>query len=334
MKRLLGIGILAALFFSSTFILNRAMSLGGGSWVWTASLRYAYTLLLIVAGFILTGRARMLGDVARVFARHWLFWILAGTIGFGIFYAGASLAAAYAPGWVVATTWQTTILATALVLALFGRRVPMRGLIFTVLIFAGIILVNLEGAAQTSREQILRGAIPVLIAAIAYPLGMQMVWEARNANTPGLAPRTRFRWIPAINDPIVDQPFGRVLLLVLGSVPFWIILTIAMQPPAPTQSQWINTLLVALLSGVIATVLFMQARHLAHTSYELAAVDSTQSTEVIWSLLGEVLLLGAPLPGMLGWAGVSLTIFGLALFLLAQTRPAPTPTPARLQDAR
>ena len=72
--------------------------------------------------------------------------------------------------------------------------------------------------------------------------------------------------------------------------------------------------------GALATVLFMHARHLARTPYQLAAVDSTQSGEVIFSLLGEVLLLGGALPGPVGWAGVVLTMVGLVLYLGAQRR--------------
>ena len=44
MLRLITYGLLAAFFFSSTFVLNRAMSLGGGHWVWSAALRYGYAL--------------------------------------------------------------------------------------------------------------------------------------------------------------------------------------------------------------------------------------------------------------------------------------------------
>ena len=45
------IGILASFFFAFTFVLNRAMDLEGGSWIWSASLRYYFMvpmLLLIV----------------------------------------------------------------------------------------------------------------------------------------------------------------------------------------------------------------------------------------------------------------------------------------------
>lgn len=45
MARLIIIGVLSAFFFSSTFVLNRAMSLQGGNWVWTASLRYSIARL-------------------------------------------------------------------------------------------------------------------------------------------------------------------------------------------------------------------------------------------------------------------------------------------------
>lgn len=323
MTRLLVTGVLSALFFSSTFVLNRAMSLEGGDWVWTAALRYGWTLLLLVAGFVLSGRGRVLGAVWRAYRQHWFFWSVAGGIGFGIFYSGISFASAYAPGWVIATTWQTTILATAVVLALFGRRVPLRGLAFSLLIFVGIVLVNVESATSSPVQDILRGVLPVLVAALAYPLGMQMVWEARHMGTrePSSVAKTTSmlgRWMPAIADEVVDQPFARVLLLVLGSLPWWIVLVAVTQPPPPSQGQLVNTLLVALLSGVVATVLFMQARHWAQSSYELAAVDSTQSTEVIWSVLGEVMLLGSVLPGVWGIAGIGLTLAGLVLFLFAQ----------------
>ena len=87
----------------------------------------------------------------------------------------------------------------------------------------------------------------------------------------------------------------------------------------------INTALVAISSGIIATSLFLTARHRAHNAYELAAVDATQSAEVIFSVAGEVLLLGGALPGPLGWAGIILTIAGLVLYLLAQQKRGPTP---------
>jgi len=70
MLRLLTLGLLAALFFSSTFILNRAMSLEGGDWVWSAVLRYAYMLLFLCLWLLITGKGRLLRDVGLVFRRY------------------------------------------------------------------------------------------------------------------------------------------------------------------------------------------------------------------------------------------------------------------------
>ncbi|MBE2240253.1 MAG: multidrug resistance efflux transporter family protein [Caldilineaceae bacterium] len=317
MIRLLGAGLLAALFFSSTFILNRSMSLEGGHWVWSASLRYLWMTVFLVAGPLLVGRGRLLLDALRLFRRHWLFWLVAGAIGFGVFYAGVTFAASYAPAWVVATTWQVTVLASPIILFAYGHRVPLRGLFFTSLIFLGILLVNITQADATNWRAMVLGGLPVLIAAFAYPIGLQMVWEARTGGHTN---------IPYIVDPVLGDSFARVLLLTLGALPFWLITIVVTQPPPPTAGQWASTALVALLSGVIATSLFVYARHLARNAYELAAVDATQSAEVIFALIGETLLLGGALPSLLGSAGIGLTILGLILYLLAQGKRQPTRT--------
>jgi drug/metabolite transporter (DMT)-like permease len=320
MPRLLGLGILAALFFSSTFVLNRAMSLTGGHWVWSASLRYLWMIVFLVLGLLLAGRASLLRATLRLLVRHWRLWLLAGTIGFGVFYAGISFAASYAPSWVVATTWQFTVLASPFVLLIYGRRVPWRGIAFTLLIFLGILLVNLGQVQADPWQNVVLGALPVIVAAIAYPLGLQLVWEAAAG---GRGPQSR---IPHITDPALANPFARVLLLALGSVPFWLLLILLTQPPPPSADQWFNTALVALSSGVIATSLFLAARHLARNAYELAAVDATQSAEVVFSVAGEAILLGGALPGVLGWAGIGLTVAGLVLYLLAQQASTRSPT--------
>jgi len=80
MLKLLAIGVLAALFFSSTFLLNRAMSLAGGHWVWSASLRYLWMIALLVLGLLLAGRGPLLAASLRLLRRHWLFWLLAGLL--------------------------------------------------------------------------------------------------------------------------------------------------------------------------------------------------------------------------------------------------------------
>ncbi|MBU5635614.1 multidrug resistance efflux transporter family protein [Geomonas sp. Red69] len=310
MTRLILIGICSALFFSSTFVLNRAMSLQGGHWIWTASLRYFYMFFMLSLWLVLAGKSRLLKGIFSAFRSNWCFWTMAGSIGFGVFYALLTFSSSFAPGWVVATTWQATILATPLVLLLFGKRVPMRGIVFTALIFIGIVLVTCEQASAASIRETLLGVLPVLVAAFAYPLGNQLIWEARHG---------KIAKFPESSAAVLDDSVARVLIMVLGSIPFWIVLTLFVQPPPPSGGQLINTAVVAVLSGVIATTLFYKARHLAKTPFELSAVDATQSTEVIFSLLGEILFLGGAWPGAAGMVGITLSLVGLVLYVRSQT---------------
>lgn len=80
----------------------------------------------------------------------------------------------------------------------------------------------------------------------------------------------------------------------------------------------LSTAMVALFSGVIATTLFLHARHHCSRPAELAAVDATQSMEVLFSLCGEILFLGGALPGSLGWGGIVLTMIGLIAYARQQ----------------
>ena len=47
MIRLILLGVLSGAFFSSTFILNEVMSVSGGHWLWSASLRYFFMILFL-----------------------------------------------------------------------------------------------------------------------------------------------------------------------------------------------------------------------------------------------------------------------------------------------
>jgi len=302
---LISIGLLSGLFFSTTFILNRMMSLEGGHWIWSASLRYAF-MILILTGFISMFKGfDATKGLIRLFLTHWKFWTLAGTIGFGGFYSLICFSADHSPGWVIAATWQLTIIATLVVLVCFGRSFPKKVWFFSTIIFVGVLMVNLSHLQVVSSTELCMGALPVLIAAFCYPIGNQLVWEAMNGN----------RFLPDINHPLLENPFHKVLLLSWGCVPFWLILVGMIRPQLPSAGQVLNTALVALFSGVIATSLFLMARNKAGKPSELAAVDATQASEVIFALIGEIVILNAPLPNRFAIAGIGLVFFGLALFI-------------------
>jgi len=311
-SRLVLIGLLAGFFFSSTFVLNRMMSLQGGHWVWSASLRYAYMILLLIIWLLTTRGAASAKRTLSLFFRHLPFWTAVGSIGFGAFYALICFSADHAPGWIVATTWQFTIIATLVVLVAFGRRFPKRIWGFSAIVFIGVGMVNLSQAGTVDSLQLLYGALPVLVAAFCYPVGNQLVWEARAGN----------RRLPNIRAPELEHPFAKVFLMSLGSVPFWCVLVAVCNPPSPSGGQLINTALVALFSGIAATSLFLYARNESITGSQLAAVDATQSSEVIFALVGELLILGGALPNLVGVAGILVAGAGLVLFVRFQETSA------------
>lgn len=120
--------------------------------------------------------------------------------------------------------------------------------------------------------------------------------------------------IPAIETSLLQNAFNKVWLMTLGSFPFWLILGAFIQPEPPATTQLFNTLLVALLAGVAATSIFFYAREQAVTSSEVAGVDSTQASEVIFALIGGILLLNNAIPSVMGLVGIGLIILGLILF--------------------
>ncbi|MFH0781993.1 MAG: multidrug resistance efflux transporter family protein [Pseudomonadota bacterium] len=311
MGRLITIGVLAGLFFSTTFVLNRLMSLQGGHWLWAASLRYFFMLVFLGIWFPVTGKSSLLKELLFLYWRNWRFWTLAGTVGFGFFYALITYSASFSPGWVIATTWQMTILATPIVLMGFGKRVPGTALVFSLLIFVGVVLVNVSQVGSAPVSEILMGGIPVLIAAFCYPLGNQLVWEVQNSS---------HSFLPKIDSQALNRPFAKVFLLTIGSLPFWLLMIALFQPPPPTLSQILQTSTVALFSGVIATGLFLYARQIAANSYELSAVDATQASEVIFALAGEMLFMHALVPNIYGCVGIALTVLGLYLYIRVQVR--------------
>ncbi|MCK4508861.1 MAG: multidrug resistance efflux transporter family protein [Desulfuromonadales bacterium] len=305
MLRLMLLGLVAGMFFSATFIFNRAISLEGGHWYWSAALRYLYMVLFLGAGIRVCKGGAYLRRVLSEFQRHWKFWIVSGSIGFGGFYALICFAADHSPGWVVATTWQMTIIATLFVLKLFGKTFSKKIWLYSAIVFIGVFLVNISEVESESIMTLLLGASPVLVAAFLYPLGNQLVWEAKHGR----------KGLPGVDAKLLDNAFAKVFLLSIGSIPFWILLFPFTDATIPSHGQLVNVALVALFSGVIATSLFLSARNGADNASKLAAVDATQSSEVVFALAGEVLFLQASLPNMTGTFGMLVACVGLIAFV-------------------
>ncbi len=291
------LGTLAALFFASTFVLNRIMAVSGGSWQWTASLRFIWMLPILFVIVAIRGNLRSLLKEIRSNVVQWLLW---STIGFGLFYATLTFGANYGPSWLVASTFEFTIIAGMFIGSLIEKRGYRKGIskasfLFSIIIFIGILLMQIAEAQSTSLNTMLLGTIPVLVGAIAYPLGNRKMMK--------------------ISGNRLDA-FQRTLGMTICSMPFWIVLSLFgySENGLPTDSQLLQTFLVALCSGVIATLLFFTATDLVHHDHKaLAAVEATQAMEVIFTLIGEILILHAALPNGYSSIGIVMVVMGMIL---------------------
>ena len=285
-------GVAGSFFFAFTFVLNRSMHLSGGSWIWSASLRYLFTFPMLA---LIVWRRHGFRSIHRVIGERPAAWLLWSTVGFGLFYAPLCFAGDYGESWLIAASWQITIVMGVLLTPLFHRRVPLRNLGASAVILAGVFLLqakhirNLEGSAAALTM------LPILAAAVAYPLGNRKSMELAGGRVSTL-----------------ERTYG----MTLCSLPLWLLLSVlsAVNVGPPSAGQSAQAFCVALFSGVIATLLFFKATDaVKEDQRQLAVVESTQSGEVLFTLLGGTLFLGDPPPGLLGAAGIILIVAGMIL---------------------
>lgn len=289
--RALWYGILGALFFAFTFIFNRSMNLSGGSWMWSASLRYFFSLPMLA---VLVWRKGELASVLSDIKKAPLTWLIWSTVGFGLFYGPLSLASIYGESWFVAATWQITILAGLLLTPLFGQRVPGKQLLMTLVILLGIILIQIPYFDSGLGNGVVRASLLILLAAFAYPLG------------------NRKMMVHCKEDQLSTTQ--RVFGMTLMSTPFWLLLSVfaGVDAGLPSGGQILQSLIVAVFSGVVATLLFFEATNLVkHNHKQLAVVEATQAGEVLFTLLGGCLFLRDSLPSLLGFLGIAIVTIGI-----------------------
>lgn len=297
MKKALLYGIAGSFFFAFTFILNRSMNLAGSYWLWGACLRYIFMLPMLVLALAPSGGWKRTFAEIRKAPGTWILW---STVGFGLFYAPLCLASVYGESWFTASCWQITIVAGILLTPVFGKPVPVKNLLLSSMILAGIFLLMYRPGAMDGR-QAASSLAPLLIAAVCYPLGnRKMMQQCRNSLS------------------TLERVFG----MTLCSLPFWIAAAAYsfVRSGPPGGSQLLQSLLVALFSGVIATILFFKATDLVkHNHVQLALIEATQCGEVLFTLLGGILFLRDPLPSPAGVLGILLIAAGMAAGALLGT---------------
>ena len=299
------IGILSSLFFAVTFILNRSMELSGGSWLWSSSLRYFFMVPFLIA---IVAYRKGFTPMKKEIKNKPIPFFIWSVVAFVFFYGPLTYAAAYSPGWLLAGTWQLTIVAGVLLAPFFTfvvksadgdqkirQKIPAISLGITLIILAGVVLIQIPHAQNVELRTLMLGIIPVVIAAFSYPLGNRKMMNLLGGRL---------------------DTFQRVLGMTLMTMPVWIGVAIyaIFTVGAPSVGQLIQSFIVGVCSGVIATTLFFMATdRVREDQSKLAAVEATQSTQLIFVIIGEMLIIGIALPGPIALTGIAVIIAGMAL---------------------
>lgn len=297
------IGIVSAFFFSLTFVLNQLMSSSGENWIWSASLRFLFMLPLFGLVILLqrnNGFSKILISIKSNMKK----WILWSHVAFALFYIPLCFASTVAPGWLIASMWQITIVSGSLIAPFLeedlnkkkASKIRRSDLFYFGIILFGIGMIEMQQISFRNLNPLLVIAICLmLVSAFSYPLGNRKILKINN---------TRAKLNTA----------ERIFAMIICSLPAWIICSIIgyFQTGFPSTNQIILSSSIALFSGFIATYLFFYATQLAHKNPQnLANVEATQSFEVIFTVILGYLFLGDRIPSYLVIIGIMLVVIGV-----------------------
>lgn len=291
------LGLASALFFTSTYVLNRAMASGGGHWAWSAALRYLFTLPLLA--IVISARGGF-APTWRALRAHPLPWLAWSTIGFGLFCVCLTWASAHAPAWLIAGTFQLTVVAGMLLGPLLYRderaRLPRAALALGGVIVLGVAL--MQGAHFHGRLDGQAWAALLMVAASAalYPLGNRAILLHLERSGENL------------------DATQRVFGMTLASQPFWWLVAVyaTVEAGSPPPMQLALAAGVALFTGVIATILFFHATGMVRDRpAALGAVEAMQAAELLFTSALGAMFLGEAAPS--GWSalGALLIVAGI-----------------------
>lgn len=302
------IALLSALFFTCTYVLNRAAATGGGHWAWTASLRYLITLPILLLVMRWQGG---IAPVWRAIRRHPGPWLLWSAVGFVLFYLCLSYAAASGPSWLVAGTFQLTVIAGVLCAPFLYKdaraKVPLPALGIGALIVAGVLLMQFGHGGGTLDRAGWIALACVTVSAVTYPLANRaLLLHLEHAG-------------------VELNATQRVFGMTLASQPlWWLVAAYAFHDSgAPPMTQVWLAAGVALSAGVIATVLFFQATGMVrHDPTALAAAEAMQAAEILFSVLIGAIWLGEAWPRGRTLIGALIVVAGIVAISMVAARSA------------
>jgi drug/metabolite transporter (DMT)-like permease len=314
------IALLSALFFTLTYVLNRAIASAGGHWAWTASLRYLITLPLLLPLMPWQGG---IAPAWRALRAHPGAWLRCSGVGFVAFYLLLAYAAASGPAWLVAGSFQFTVIAGMLCAPLLYRdaraRVPRAALAVGGAIFAGVLLLQLGHAHGRLDHAAWLALACVLGAAVLYPLGNRMLLLHLEHSGESL------------------NAAQRVFGMTLASQPlWWLVAAFAWtRVGAPPMAQVWLAGGVALSAGVIATILFFEATGMVRDNpAALGAAEAMQAAELLFATLLGVAFLHEDWPRGSALFGGLVVIAGIIAFAALVARPQGADAAAALPTDR
>ena len=307
----IGVALLSALFFTLTYVLNRAAANDGGHWAWIAALRYLITLPLLLPLVFWQGG---IAPVWRAMRAHPVAWLTCSTIGFVAFYLCLSYAASSGPSWLIAGSFQFTVVAGMLCAPLLyrdaRRKVPMAALGVGGVILAGVVLLQFGYAEGRLDRAAWIALVCVLVSATLYPIGNRLLLLHLERTGEHL------------------NATQRVFGMTLASQPAWILVAIIafQHVGAPTLSQVSFAAGVALGAGIIATILFFKATGMVRDQpAALGAAEAMQAAELIFAMVLGALFLGETWPRGIALWGACLVVAGIGLFAWLVSRPRAAP---------
>lgn len=110
--------------------------------------------------------------------------------------------------------------------------------------------------------------------------------------------------------------FQRILAMTVMTMPIWIVFAIIalFTVGAPSFNQVFQSFIVGVNSGVIATTLFFMATdRVRYDQEKLAAVETTQSPQLIFVIIGEMLILSIAALTSMAILGIIIIIIGMSL---------------------
>jgi drug/metabolite transporter (DMT)-like permease len=304
----IGLALLSALFFTLTYVLNRASVETGGHWSWTAALRYLWTLPLLLPLMPWQGGVAPVWAALR--AHPWA-WLRCSAIGFVMFYMLLTWAAASGPSWLVAGSFQFTVIAGMLCAPFLyrdaRRRIPGAALAVGAVIFCGVLLLQLGHAEGGLADVPWPALAAVLAAAVAFPLGNRLLLLHLERSGETLTATQRV--------------FG----MTLASQPLWLLVAAFAwsRAGAPEPAQvWLSAA-IALGAGVIASILFFQATGMVRDRpAALGAVEAMQGAELLFATVLGAWWLQEAWPGGVSLLGAAVVVAGILVSAWMVARPA------------